>query len=223
MEIDRLSFVDRATDKLRMEIVHGRLDPGSRLVEMELAAQLSIGRGTVRATLSALEAEDLVVKQAYTGWAVRDVSEKELWETYTLRGALEGLAARLVAGSLTEEARDTIEETFHRLCEAEDSGSAIERVDADLNFHRMLVNLAGHRSLSRQYFGLSNKFEWLYRWSEKHWPRRIDLVSWHRPIVDAVLSGDPQIAEQAIREHCENSLADDVHDFAELQRKSAPS
>jgi DNA-binding GntR family transcriptional regulator len=221
MEIDRLSFADRAADQLRREIVHGRLDPGSRLVEMDLAAQLNIGRGTVRAALSTLEAEDLVIKQAYTGWAVRDISEKELRETYTLRCALEGLAVRLVAGSLTAEVRDTLDRTFQRLREAEERGSSSDRVDADLDFHRALVSLAGHRSLSRQYFGLSNKFEWLYRWSEKHWPSRIDLVSWHRPIIDAILTGDPHIAEQAIREHCENSLADDVHDFAELQRQSA--
>lgn len=221
MEIDRLSFADRAADQLRREIVHGNLAPGSRLVEMELAAQLGIGRGTVRAALSSLEAEDLVVKQAYTGWAVRDISEKELWETYTLRCALEGLAARLVAGSLTAEIQNILDQAFQRLCEAEKIGSSGERVDADLYFHRVLVGLAGHRSLSRQYFALSNKFEWLYRWSEKHWPRRIDLVSWHRPIIDAVLSGDPSAAEQAIREHCENSLADDAHDFAELQPQSA--
>jgi DNA-binding GntR family transcriptional regulator len=221
MEIERLSFADRAADQLRSEIVHGRLEPGSRLVEMDLAAQLGIGRGTVRAALSTLEAEDLVVKQAYTGWAVRDISERELRETYTLRSALEGLAVRLVARSLTSEVRDRLDKAFHRLRETEEKGSSSDRVDADLDFHRELVSLAGHRSLSRQYFGLSNKFEWLYRWSEKHWPCRIDLVSWHQPIIDAILSGDPHIAEQAIREHCENSLADDVHDFAELQRQSA--
>ena len=96
-----------------------------------------------------------------------------------------------------------------------------ERVAADLGFHRTLVNLAGHDSLSRQYFALSNKFEWLYRWSENHWPSRIDLASWHRPIVDAVLSGDPDAAERAIREHGESSLADDLRDFAELRRQSA--
>lgn len=221
MEIDRLSFADRAAARLRHEIVHGTLPPGTRLVEMELAARLGIGRGTVRAALSALEAEDLVVKQPYTGWAVQEISGQELWETYTLRSALEGLAARLVAGSLTAEVRSTLDKALQRLREAEESGVGGERVDADLDFHRTLVNLAGHRGLSRQYFGLSNKFEWLYRWSETHWPCRINLVSWHQPIIDAVLSGEPSVAEQAIREHCENSLADDAHDFAELQRQLA--
>lgn len=221
MKIEKLSFADRATDLLRAEIVQGRLAPGTRLTEIDLATQLGTGRGTVRAALAALEAEDLIVKQPYTGWAVRDISQKTLWETYTLRCALEGLAARLVAGALTAEIRDALHAAFQRLEQAEASGDGGERVAADLGFHRTLVNLAGHDSLSRQYFALSNKFEWLYRWSENHWPSRIDLAMWHRPIVEAVLSGDPEAAERAIREHGESSLADDLRDFAELRRQSA--
>lgn len=221
MKIDKLSFVDRATDQLRDEIVNGRLAPGARLTEMELAEQLGTSRGTVRAALSALEAEDLILKQPYTGWAVRDISEKELWETYTLRSALEGLAARLVARSLNMEIRSALGAAFDRLRKAEESGDRGERVAADLGFHRTLVRLAGHDSLSRQYFALSNKFEWLYRWSENHWPSRIDLTSWHLPILDAVYSGNPDVAERAIREHGESSLADDLRDFAELRRRSA--
>jgi DNA-binding GntR family transcriptional regulator len=221
MKIDKLSFVDRAAVQLRIEIVHGRLAPGARLTEVELSEQLGTGRGTVRAALSVLEAEDLIVKQPYSGWSVRDISEKELWETYTLRGALEGLAARLVAIGQKRESESQLKAAFVRLQKAELSEDGGERVDADLGFHRMIVDLAGHASLSRQYFGLSNKFEWLYRWSENHWPSRIDLASWHRPIVEAILSGDPDAAEKATREHGESSLADDLRDFAQLRRQSA--
>ncbi len=221
MKIDKLSFVDRAAAQLRSEIVHGRLLPGERLTEIDLSERLGTGRGTVRAALSILEAEDLIVRQPYSGWSVRDVSEKELWETYTLRGALEGLAARLVAITVDEAIEAKINAAFERLQSAESSKDGGERVDADLNFHRTIVDLAGHASLARQYFGLSNKVEWLYRWSETHWPSRIDLTSWHRPIVEAILARDPLAAEKAIQDHGEASLADDLRDFAELRRQSA--
>ncbi len=108
MKIEKLSFADRATDLLRAEIVQGRLAPGTRLTEIDLATQLGTGRGTVRAALAALEAEDLIVKQPYTGWAVRDISQKTLWETYTLRCALEGLADTLrieISGHQAESGR----------------------------------------------------------------------------------------------------------------------
>lgn len=221
MKIDKLSFVDRAAAQLRSEVVHGRLLPGTRLTEIDLSDQLGTGRGTVRAALAILESEDLIVRQPYSGWSVRDVSEKELWETYTLRGALEGLAARLVATAIDKTVETELRAAFVRLQDAESSEDSGKRVDADLNFHRKIVDLSGHASLVRQYFGLSNKVEWLYRWSEIHWPRRINLTSWHRPIINAILSGDPVAAETAIREHGETSLADDLRDFSELRRQSA--
>ncbi|MCP8894929.1 GntR family transcriptional regulator [Shinella daejeonensis] len=221
MKIDKLSFVDRAAAQLRNEIVHGRLLPAERLTEIVLSERLGTGRGTVRAALSILESEDLIVRQPYSGWSVRDVSEKELWETYTLRGALEGLAARLVAAAVDETIEAGITAAFERLQSAQSGKDGAERVDADLNFHRTIVNLAGHASLTRQYFGLSNKVEWLYRWSETHWPSRIDLTSWHRPIVEAILARDPFAAERAVQVHGEASLADDLRDFSELRRQSA--
>lgn len=221
MKIDKLSFVDRAAAQLRNEIVHGRLLPAERLTEIVLSERLGTGRGTVRAALSILESEDLIVRQPYSGWSVRDVSEKELWETYTLRGALEGLAARLVAAAVDETIEAGITAAFERLQSAQSGKDGAERVDADLNFHRTIVNLAGHASLTRQYFGLSNKVEWLYRWSETHWPSRIDLTSWHRPIVEAILARDPLAAERAVQVHGEASLADDLRDFSELRRQSA--
>lgn len=221
MKINRLSLVDQAAAQLRNVILHGRLAPGARLVELDLAQQLGLGRGTVRAALSILEAESLIVKQPYAGWSVREVTEQELWETYTLREALEGLAGRLVAAAVTPKVTQSLNLAFQRLEAAQASGDGPARVEADLNFHRTIVELAGHQSLARQYFGLSNKVEWLYRWSELHWPSRIDLTSWHRPILDAILAGDPAAAEQAIRWHGETSLADDMRDFAELRRRSA--
>lgn len=221
MKIDKLSFVDRAAAQLRNEIVHGRLLPAERLTEIVLSERLGTGRGTVRAALSILESEELIVRQPYSGWSVRDVSEKELWETYTLRGALEGLAARLVAAAVDETIEAGIAAAFERLQSAQSGKDGAERVDADLNFHRTIVNLAGHASLTRQYFGLSNKMEWLYRWSETHWPSRIDLTSWHRPIVEAILARDPLAAERAVQVHGEASLADDLRDFSELRRQSA--
>jgi DNA-binding GntR family transcriptional regulator len=131
------------------------------LTEVDLSIQLGISRSTVRSARSILEAEGFILKQPYSGWSVRNMSEKELWETYTLRGALESLAVRLVAGAVSKEVESKLMVAFDRLQRANSNGDGDERVDADLGFHKAIVNPAGHDSLSRQYFGLSNKFEWL--------------------------------------------------------------
>ena len=85
---------------------------------------MEVGRGTVRAALAALAAENLVVRRPYAGWAVQGVSEDVLRENYEVRGALEELSARLLARSLNEHARGELTSCFDHLIAAEAEGGA---------------------------------------------------------------------------------------------------
>jgi DNA-binding GntR family transcriptional regulator len=217
------SFVDLTVNALRVAILHGEIPPGARLTEINLAQKMEISRASVRAALAILDGEGLVVRQPFSAWRVNDISETSIWEIYTLRGCLEGLAARLCALALNDTIRQELTSAYERLKLAEDSAQNNDRVEADLNFHRTIVRMANHGSLLRQYLALSNKFEWLYRWSEQHWPQRISLIEWHQPILESILSGSADLAEVAIRLHIENSMADDLRDFADHLYKSAPN
>ena len=94
-----------------------------------------------------------------------------------------------------------------------------ERVRADLAFHVGIVRLSRNDLLVRQYESLSGRIEWLYRWSERNWPRRINLIEWHQPIVDAIFSGDGERAARSVRMHTERSVRDDVDDLRLQQRQ----
>jgi DNA-binding GntR family transcriptional regulator len=218
----RQSFVDLTVNALRVAILRGEIAPGARLTEIDLAQKMEVSRASVRAALAILDGEGLVVRQPFASWRVNDISDTSIWEIYTLRGCLEGLAARLCAKGLNDAIRLELTGAYERLKRAEDDAQSSDRVEADLNFHRTIVRMADHSSLLRQYLALSNKFEWLYRWSEQHWPQRISLIEWHQPILQSILSGSPDLAEAAIRLHIENSMADDLRDFAEHLRKTAP-
>src|SRR5216684_2021836 len=115
MRLAKRSLDRQAADVLREEILSGRLAPGLRLVEATLAAQLGVSRGTVRAALSELAHEGLVLQVAYTKWMVPELWDEDAWELYTLRGALEGLAARLAAERRTRETLATLEASFASL------------------------------------------------------------------------------------------------------------
>lgn len=221
MKVQKQSFVDLAVNSLRTAILHGEIAPSARLTETDLAQRMEISRASVRAALAILEGEELIIRQPFASWRVNDISETSIWEIYTLRGCLEGLAARLCAMGLNETIREELTRAYERLKSAESATEMSHRVEADLNFHRTIVAMANHRSLFRQYLALSNKFEWLYRWSEQHWPQRISLVEWHQPILQSILSRSPDLAEEAVRRHIENSMTDDLRDFAEHQRNSA--
>ncbi|MDQ2067742.1 GntR family transcriptional regulator [Xinfangfangia sp. CPCC 101601] len=195
--VERRSSVDAVVDQLRQGVIHGHMQPGERITEMELSAALGIGRSTVRTALLELEKDELVVRKPYSAWAVADISPIKIWEIYTLRGALEELAIKLATESLTEEGRAKLAEAFDLLDKVQRKGLTEQRTDADLNFHRTIVQLSNHKKLIKTYESLLLQVEWVYRWSERQRPTSIHLSDWHRPIYDGILSGDPAAAVAA--------------------------
>ncbi|OLP60914.1 GntR family transcriptional regulator [Xaviernesmea oryzae] len=86
-----------ALDKVREAIVSGYFRPGDRLVERDLCAQLGVSRTVVREVLRHLESEGLVANQPNKGPIVAQLDLDEARQIYEIRGALEGMAARLCA------------------------------------------------------------------------------------------------------------------------------
>lgn len=213
--IERLSLADMAMRRLRDDIVRGRLLPDEVLTEIALAGRLGVGRGTVRTALFALEADELVVRAPYSNWRVASLNDQVIWEIYTLREAMEGLAARILADRGETRPRELLAAAFAKLAPAEAS-SIDDRVAADLGFHRAIVEATGHRHLIKRYAALSTKMEWLYRWSEMHWPARFPLEADHRALFEGVMRGTPDEAERAVRAHIDPSLAADLEGYRSL-------
>src|SRR3989454_12817004 len=86
-----------ATELIREAIIEGRLEPGRRLKEEELARELGISRTPVREALLMLQAEDLVVATPNRGATVRVHDANDLHDLYELRALLEGYATRRAA------------------------------------------------------------------------------------------------------------------------------
>src|SRR5687768_10542435 len=88
-----------AYDKLRDLIVRGRLAPGARLIETDLAAALGVSRTPIREAISRLVQDGLAIparRSTRTQVAVAPLTEADLHDLYTIMGALEGAVARNV-------------------------------------------------------------------------------------------------------------------------------
>lgn len=218
--ITRHSLADLAMLRLREDIVHGRLAPGAVLTEQALSTRLGVGRGTVRTALFTLEADELVIRAPYSNWRVAPLNEQVIWEIYTLREALEGLAARVLAERLSENGLIRLRQALSALI-ATDEADVDTRVAADLHLHREIVELTRHAHLMRRYAALSAKIEWLYRWSEQHWPKRRPMGDSHAHLVQALTSGDGDAAEAALRLHISISLREDLDGYQALQKQLA--
>jgi len=100
---------------LEEEIIFGRLEPGERLTEVELAEKYKVSRSPIREALFQLEKDHLLVREPRRGFRVAPVSGKELDDIYTCRLALEGVAAQEAARRRTVEDSRQLNESLRGL------------------------------------------------------------------------------------------------------------
>jgi GntR family transcriptional regulator, vanillate catabolism transcriptional regulator len=87
----------RVIVRIREMILHGELPPGERVREVELAAKLGVSRTPVREALPMLAQEGVLTQLDTRGFVVRAFTPQEIMDAIDVRGALEGLAARMLA------------------------------------------------------------------------------------------------------------------------------
>ena len=227
VKVDRRSLDWRAADVLREQILSGKLVPGQRVTETALAAQLEVSRGTLRAALRALAHEGLIQQVAYTKWMLPEFSNADAWELYTLRGTLEGMAARLAAQHRTANCVLSLQAAFERLVAAVKSKRHARVADADLALHKTIVSITGHQRLIDQYHLLEQQVRHYIVCSNALIMDLNQIVAEHEPIVAAIVAGKAERAETLAREHnapeVERAAAAIAHEEAEQAAEEPPA
>src|SRR5580692_13027569 len=86
-------------NRLRDEIMSGSLQPGMRIVEGKWAAKFGVAQGSIREAINILAQAGFVSKASGRSARVIHLSEGDVAHIYQLRGAIEGLAARLATAT----------------------------------------------------------------------------------------------------------------------------
>lgn len=203
-----VSLKERAYAAIKDAILTLRLEPGTPLVETDLAAQLGISKTPVRDALQQLEREGFVTRVPFKGTVVTGVTMRDLTEIFQLRAVLEGLAARLAAPLFSVEELDAL---AGRLAAAEAAlaagdlalcsrhGQALhDAIMAKTDNHRLVSinrildeHIQRFRILSTRISGRLNK-----------------SVAEHYRVLAALCSRDPDAAELAMRHHLFSVLQD---------------
>ncbi|QFS83027.1 GntR family transcriptional regulator [Roseivivax sp. THAF197b] len=186
----------RLLDVLR----EGRLNPGDRLRETELAEQLGVSRTPVREAIRQLEADGIVAHVPRQGASIRMLDYAEVMELYEMRAVLEGTAARLAARAASE-----IE--IEELCDMNDAlariGTAPEAFTLNRQFHAAILDAAKNRFLSRSITSLQKALMILGPTTLTEPDRAEKAVTEHRDILAAITARDGAGAEAAMRAHIE--------------------
>ena len=204
-----------ATDRLRNDILTGALPPGERLVELQLAERYQIGRAAIRAALLELDSEGLVRREANRGATVRRISLSDAIEITQARGALEGLVARLAAERATDQERTDLQALVAAMEVAVANDARLEYANLNRALHRTLLQIARHEVATDLVANLRNRSaHHQYRLATVT-GRANESLGQHRAIVAAIVVGDGDAAEAAMRAHLE-SVADVLRHWEEL-------
>jgi DNA-binding GntR family transcriptional regulator len=196
--INKQSLEAQAADLLRRQILRGELRAGERLLETPIAERYGLSRGTIRAALRRLIEEGLVCHVPYTGYQVIDFSDHDLWELYTLRGALESLGTRLAALRIDGPGIKRLRAAFAQLMAAAESEDH-ERADRlDRELHKLIIELSGHERLLQHYVRVENQFRVYIALSNRELDAR-EICESHRELVESICAGDAERAEMLAR------------------------
>ncbi len=185
---------DQTQAVLRDRILSGAIPAGSRILEVELATELGIGRGTLRSALQQLANEHLVVQNRFRSTYVASATATDVFETYTLRNALESLACRLAARNITDEGRQALTDAIAVMATAVAGDDRAAVVDADYALHRVIIGLAGHGRLAEHYGLIEAQTRLFVTLSSGFGYDLPEVLNVHRAVADAIIAGDEELA-----------------------------
>ena len=132
-----------ALERMRNAIVNLHFQPGDRLVERDLCAQLGVSRTVVREVLRHLESEGLVVTNGTRGPTVAVTTPEEARQIYEIRGLLEGVAARGCAESEDKSFVEALDAALAEIEEAYRLGDMAAVLAATTTFYSALFAASG--------------------------------------------------------------------------------
>jgi len=200
--VQQHSLASLVLRELERRILGGEFACGTKLNEAELAAELGVSRGPIREAFRALEQSGLVTTEKNRGVFVRQVSIEEANEIYEVRAALEGMIGRLAARRITPDQVAKIRAVVKQMHAVSRTRDAAAYYPLNVEFHELLAEAAGNRTLIANYRRVVNELNLYRRETLERSSENIPASTRdHEAIVEAVARGDEALAERLLHEH----------------------
>lgn len=197
----RGSRADELAQRLADDIVDGRLFPGIRLEEQELAQRFKVSRTPVREALQLLAATGLVERRPNRGAVVATISGERLAEMFEVMAELEAVCARLSAERMTTRERNALEVLHRDAAGFVRSGDRDSYEAANRQFHASLYRGSHNRELEETVLAARRRVSAFRRAQFTVLGRLAGSWAEHDVVVRAILAGDGDTAARAMRSH----------------------
>ena len=182
------------------QIIKGEIQPGERLVESRIAAQMQTSQAPVRDAIRELGMVGLVEIRRNKGAVVRAFDREELIQIYAVRAELEGMAIELAAQHDGKRVGAELSELCDQMEAATKAGKLANFVKLNNAFHRAIVQASGNGPLLEVWDRLDIQSRTAMNVMRSE-PDFATVHAEHRAIAEAVSSGKGNAARQALGAH----------------------
>lgn len=197
--------MEQAIAAVRAAIDDGRMKPGVKYSVYQLAEGLGISRTPVRDALLRLEEVGLIKFEARQGFRILLPQPKEIAEIFAVRLALELPAVRKAATASDPALSDALLRRQRLMRDAAAVGDEHQFAHHDLGLHDLILDAADNSRARAIVKTLRETTRLLGANTADKTRTLTDIDDEHTPVIDAIIAGDPDEAEAAMRRHLENT------------------
>ncbi len=190
-------------EELKMQILTGKITPGTRMMEVELAESMGVSRTPIREAIKKLEQEGLVIIEPRKGAYASQISVKDMVDILEVRQDMEGLAAHMAAYRMTPKQMKELETISSGYNKAVEEGNMADMIKYDTDFHNLIVESCNNNILTmmiNQLQELLLRFRYVYYDNIK---RAEKMPSEHSMIMEAIKDGRSDAARASAEMHIE--------------------
>jgi DNA-binding GntR family transcriptional regulator len=196
--------------RLREAILEGYFEPDSQVNQVLVAQQLGTSRGPIRAALSKLEEEGLVVNVPHRGTFVTSLDRKKVRDLYDVRAVLEAHAVRLAVPQMSEADLNQFEKIVKQMQKAAIEGNTNQVIAGDFVIHEFFVERSGNSILRQTWSTLKIQVRRALAFRHRGYPNLQELADSHYPFIELIRSKDVEgaarLMDAHIREACDDLM-----------------
>lgn len=197
--ITRLSLTVQVRRALLDQILSGRLAPGERVNESQLATEFGVSRTPLREALAGLERDGFLAAEPGRGYFISTLTPEEANELYPILGVLEATAVRM-SGVPSDDSFETLRTLNARLADVRDDPD--EAIAVNFEWHEHLVGQCGNQRLLTMIRALwiqVRRYEYAFF---APGPERVrQSVNLHAGIVEALRAENIKRAARLVEDH----------------------
>ncbi len=190
---------------IKQQILNGELNPGDRIVETKVAKELGISQTPVREAVRMLSGEGIINIVPNRGPIVKEIEERDIFEIYSLRASLEGLAMRLTTLHASKEQIQLLVDLYAEMESKLHNPEVDSLLKESLYLHHSIIQFSRHSRLMQIYDSISFQIELVNRIIGMKSTKQKEFDE-HKELIDALRKGNPDESERVMKRHIHRSF-----------------